>query len=83
MLTVSVVLLSASTPDVSPLWRPLIQVPYYRKQTTSLHCGLWLGMTYLSVLGLVGALLVEQGQPEEEVKLQMTWVRFEQGTLNE
>jgi hypothetical protein len=53
---------------------PVLQVPYYRKQTTSVHCGLWFGMTYLAALGLAGAVLVQQGQDESEVKLRMTWV---------
>ncbi|WIA11004.1 hypothetical protein OEZ85_011161 [Tetradesmus obliquus] len=50
------------------------QAPYYRKQTTSLHCGLWLGMSYLAALGLAGAVLVDRGEPEDAVKLRLTWV---------
>eukprot|EP00883_Tetradesmus_obliquus_P009381 jgi/Sobl393_1/2054/SZX61184.1 len=49
------------------------QAPYYRKQTTSLHCGLWLGMSYLAALGLAGAVLVDRGEPEDAVKLRLTW----------
>lgn len=52
-----------------------LQMPYYRHQTTSLHCGLWLGMAYIAALGVVGATFFEQGQDEQEVRLKMTWVR--------